>query len=162
MLMSVRSSKTFLLFLSSVIMGLALLFIPLFKAEASVSWGQEVVEVGKRSIGTKFKWDGNTPKSGFDASGYTQYVFKTSAAKIKLPHSSKDQYKVGVTVKKSQLKQGDLVFFNTSGKGVSFVGIYDENGKFLSATSSKGVRYQSLNSKYWKDRYVGAKRVLNE
>ncbi|KAA9023872.1 C40 family peptidase [Niallia endozanthoxylica] len=161
MSMSIRLPKNLLLILSSVILGFALLFTPLLKAEASVSWGQEVVEVGKRYIGTKFKWAGNTPKAGFDASGYTQYIFKTSAAKMNLPHSSKGQYQLGKSVEKSQLKQGDLVFFNTDGKGISFVGIYDGNGNFLAATS-KGVKYQSLNTKYWKDRYVGAKRILKE
>lgn len=158
---SIKLPKNLLILLTSLIMGFTLLFTPLFKAEASVSWGQEVVEVGKRFIGTKFKWGGNTPKTGFDSSGYTQYIFKTSAAKIHLPHSSKAQYKLGIHVKKSQLKQGDLVFFNTNGKEVSFVGIYDGNGKFLAATS-KGVKYQSLNTQYWKDRYVGAKRILKE
>lgn len=159
MSMSVRLPKRLLLLVTSFIMGFALLLTPLLKAEASVSWGQEVIEVGKRSIGTKFKWGGTSPTTGFDASGYTQYVFKTSAAKINLPHSSSAQYKLGKTVMKSQLKQGDLIFFKTNGKNVSFVGIYDGNGKFIAATSS-GVKYQSLNTKYWKERYVGAKRVL--
>ncbi|WP_053363317.1 C40 family peptidase [Bacillus sp. FJAT-27251] len=161
MSMSVRLQKNIFIILSAVIVGLALLFSSMPKAEASVSWGQEVVEVAKRSIGTKYKWGGTNPKQGFDASGYTQYVYKTSAAKIKLPRTSKEQYLKGKSVKKSQLKQGDLVFFKTDGKNVSFVGIYDGKGEFLAATS-KGVRYQSLNTKYWKDRYVGAKRVLKE
>ncbi|MCM3410264.1 C40 family peptidase [Metabacillus litoralis] len=161
MLHSIKSPKHLLLFGMAILLGLSLMFTPFFKAEASVSWGQEVVEVAKRSIGTKFKWGGSSPKTGFDSSGYTHYVFKTSAAKIQLPKTSKDQYKQGKAVKKDQLKQGDLVFFNTNDKDVSFVGIYDGKGNFLAATS-KGVKYQSLDTKYWKDRYVGAKRVLKE
>ncbi|WP_043933400.1 C40 family peptidase [Bacillus sp. EB01] len=131
------------------------------KAEASVSWGQEVTEVAKRYIGTPYKWGGTTPK-GFDASGYTQFVYKKSAAKISLPRTSKDQYKIGKAVAKKNLKEGDLVFFNTDGKGVSFVGIYLGKNKFIAVTVSKGVSIQSMDSKYWKDRYVGAKRVLKQ
>lgn len=161
MSMSVRLPKNLLLLLTSVLVGITLIFTPLFKAEASVSWGQEVVEVGKRSLGAKFKWGGNNPRTGFDASGYTQYVFKTSAAKIKLPRSSKGQFKLGEKVQKAKLKQGDLVFFKTNGKDLTCVGIYDGNGQFLVATAS-GVKYQSINTKYWNDRYAGAKRVLKE
>lgn len=147
--------------LTSFAVAFGLLFSFFHKAEASVSWGQEVTEVAKRYIGTPYKWNGNTPKA-FDASGFTQYIFKTSAAKIKLPHSSKEQYKLGKPVKKGQWKEGDLVFFNTSGKGVSFVGIYMYGGKFIGVTVSKGVSIESMDSKYWKDRYVGAKRVLKQ
>jgi len=159
MSMSISFSRKLMFILISFLMGAALLFAPLMKAEASVSWVQEVTEVAKRYVGYKFKWGGDSPKTGFDASGYTQYVYKTSAAKIKLPHSSKEQYKLGKSVKKSELQQGDLVFFNTNGKDVSFVGIYDKDGYFYAATSD-GVKRVSLNTKYWKDRYVGAKRVL--
>jgi murein DD-endopeptidase len=131
------------------------------KAEASVSWGQEVTEVAKLYKGAKYKWGGKTPKQGFDASGFTQFIYDNSAADIKLPRTSKEQYKVGKTVSKKNLKEGDLVFFNTNSKGVSFVGIYLEKGNFIAVTVSKGVSIQNMNSKYWKTKYVGAKRVLN-
>jgi murein DD-endopeptidase len=131
------------------------------KAEASVSWGQEVTEVAKLYKGVKYKWGGKTPKQGFDASGYTQFIYDDSAADIKLPRTSKEQYKVGKAVGKKDLIEGDLVFFNTNGKGVSFVGIYLEKGNFIAATVSKGVSIQNMDSKYWKTKYVGAKRVLN-
>lgn len=131
------------------------------KAEASVSWGQEVTEVAKLYKGAKYKWGGKTPKQGFDASGFTQFIYDDSAADIKLPRTSKGQYKIGKAVSKKDLKEGDLVFFNTNGKGVSFVGIYLEKGNFIAVTVSKGVSIQNMDSKYWKTTYVGAKRVLN-
>lgn len=131
------------------------------KAEASVSWGQEVTEVAKLYKGAKYKWGGKTPKQGFDASGFTQFIYDDSAADIKLPRTSKEQYKVGKAVSKKDLKEGDLVFFNTNGKGVSFVGIYLEKGNFIAVTVSKGVSIQNMDSKYWKTKYVGAKGVLN-
>ncbi|WP_312473092.1 C40 family peptidase [Neobacillus sp.] len=159
---SLRLSKGFLAGLITLALAIALLFSPfLQRAEASVSWGQEVTTVAERFIGKDYKWGGNTPK-GFDASGYTQYVFKNSPAKMNLPHSSKEQYKLGKAIGKKNLKEGDLVFFNTDGKGVSFVGIYLNKNQFLAVTVSKGVSIQSLNTKYWKDRYVGAKRVVKE
>lgn len=162
MIQSLRLTKGLVSVFSTLALAIAFLFSPFIsKTEASVSWGQEVTAVAKRYVGTPYKWGGNTPKA-FDASGFTQYVFKTSAAKINLPHSSKEQYKLGKSVAKKNLKEGDLVFFNTSGKGVSFVGIYLGNSQFIAVTVSKGVTTQSLNTKYWKDRYVGAKRVLKE
>jgi murein DD-endopeptidase len=159
---SFRLQKSVYAVLAALALAVALLFSPfVHKAEASVSWGQEVTAVGKLYLGTPYKWGGTTTK-GFDASGYTQFVFKNSAAKMNLARTAKDQYKAGKAVAKKNLKEGDLVFFNTSGKGVSFVGIYLENNKFIAVTVSKGVSIQSLNTAYWKDHYVGAKRVLKE
>ncbi len=153
-------SKYLLVGVSIFAMVIALLFSPfLNKAEASVSWGQEVTEVAKRFMGVKYAAGGTTPK-GFDASGFTKYVYKESAAKINLPRTAKDQYKVGTAVKQQDIREGDLVFFNTNGKDVSFVGIALNKESFIGVTVNKGVSIQSLKTKYWKDRYVGAKRVL--
>ena len=157
-----QMSRKFIMWGAVLALTISMFFAPLAKkAEASVSWGQEVTEFAKKYLGTPYKWSGTTPK-GFDASGYTQYVYKKSAANINLPRTSKDQYKAGKSVTKKNLKEGDLVFFNTDGKGVSFVGIYLGKNKFIAATTSKGVSIQSMDLKYWKDRYVGAKRVLKQ
>ncbi|WML48851.1 C40 family peptidase [Neobacillus sp. PS3-34] len=162
MIRGLHLSKRIISALSLFALAVAFLFSSsLHKAEASVSWGQEVTEVGKLYLGNPYKW-GGTSQKGFDASGYTQYIFKTSAAKMTLPPSSKEQYKLGKAVKQKDLKEGDLVFFNIDGKGVSFVGIYLNSNQFLAVTVNKGVSIQSLSSKYWKDRYIGAKRVLKE
>ncbi|MFC3885713.1 C40 family peptidase [Bacillus songklensis] len=158
--MSLRLPKLLIVFISALSFVFSFMLAPISQAEASVSWGQEVTEVAKRYTGTPYQWGGTTPK-GFDASGYTQYVFKISAAKISLPRTAKDQYKTGKSVQRKEVKEGDLVFFNTNNQNVSFVGIYLGKNKFIAATS-KGVRIQDLNLKYWKDRYVGAKRVLKQ
>ncbi|WP_409271982.1 C40 family peptidase [Neobacillus sp. SCS-31] len=162
MAIRIQLTKRFVLLGLVLALALSMVFASFAKkAEASVSWGQEVTEVAKRYIDTPYKWGGTSPR-GFDASGYTQFVYKKSAAKISLPRTSKDQYKVGKTVSKKNLKEGDLVFFNTNDKDVSCVGIYLGKDKFITVTPSKGVSIQSLNTVYWKDRYVGAKRVLEQ
>ncbi|MOA05956.1 Murein DD-endopeptidase MepS/Murein LD-carboxypeptidase precursor [compost metagenome] len=82
---------------------------------------------------------------------------------IQLPRVSTAQFNKGVSVSKGNLIAGDLVFFNTLGTGkVSHVGIYLGNGKFAHASSSKGIRTDLLNNSYYKQRYVGAKRILSQ
>lgn len=112
----------------------------------------------ERYWGAKYKF-GATGPGKFDCSGFIQRVFK-EAYSVKLPRSSKNQYKVGTYVSKSRLKYGDLVFFNTTGRGVSHVGVYIGNNKFSHASSSKGVTISSLENPYYKKRYLGARRVL--
>jgi len=99
---------------------------------------------------------GGTSKSGFDCSGYTQYVFKGSG--ISLPRTSQEQFNVGSSIKKDQLQTGDLVFFTTYAKGPSHVGIYIGGGNFVHASNS-GVRTTSLSDGYYSSRYLGARRV---
>ncbi|RCX14450.1 NlpC/P60 family protein [Fontibacillus phaseoli] len=116
--------------------------------------------VVKSVYGTPYKYGGVTT-NGFDCSGFTRYVFKKMG--VDLARVSAAQYKQGTTVAKSQLKAGDLVFFNTMGKGkVSHVGVYLGDGKFAHASSSKGIRTDKLSSSYYKTRYVGAKRILSQ
>jgi len=99
---------------------------------------------------------GGTSKSGFDCSGYTQYVFKGSD--ISIPRTSSAQFNVGSSVEKEQLQTGDLVFFTTYAEGPSHVGIYVGGGNFVHASNS-GVRTTSLSDSYYASRYVGARRV---
>ena len=70
--------------------------------------------------------------------------------------------KKGVKVAKEDLREGDLVFFNTSGKGISHVGIYVGDGKFAHASTSKGVVITALSDKYYAKRYVTARRILSD
>ncbi|HZG70332.1 MAG TPA: C40 family peptidase [Chondromyces sp.] len=137
----------------------AFLFSPASQASASINYGEEVAAVAERYVGSPYKYGGTTPK-GFDASGFTQYVYKNAATKMNIPRTSAQQYKVGKSVKQSELKLGDLVFYATGAKGkVSFVGIYNGNGTFV-GTTTKGVKIVKMSDKYWKDRYVGAKRII--
>lgn len=117
---------------------------------------QQIINTAMQYIGVPYKFGGNSPK-GFDCSGFTQYVFSKNG--ISLPRTADVQFRTGKIVGKSELKQGDLVFFTTYEPGASHVGIYTENGRFIHASSSKGVMISRLDDVYWKGRYVGAKRM---
>jgi len=111
----------------------------------------------KPLYGVPYKAAG-TSKRGFDCSGFTQYVFKSLG--VELPHSSAAQYKLGTSVAKQDLQPGDLVFFNTSGRGVSHVGIYIGSNTFVHSQSGKGIVKTKMNEPYyWGKRYIGAKRI---
>lgn len=111
-----------------------------------------------KTLGTSYK-TGGISTAGFDCSGFTKYVFKNVG--LTLPRTSKAQFSVGTAVSRSNLRSGDLVFFNTLGNGVSHVGIYVGNGKFAQSSSSRGVTISSMSQSYWANRYVGAKRVMS-
>ncbi|WP_339221488.1 C40 family peptidase [Paenibacillus sp. FSL H8-0332] len=111
-----------------------------------------------KTIGTKYV-SGGTSTNGFDCSGFTMFVFDKIG--INLPHQSGSQYEMGSAVSRDEMRPGDLVFFNTNGKGVSHVGIYVGDGDFAHASSSRGVTISSLNDSYYVNRYVGAKRIMS-
>ncbi|NOU93208.1 cell wall lytic activity [Paenibacillus sp. LMG 31456] len=113
-----------------------------------------MLQFAKDYLGVPYKWGGETPV-GFDCSGFIRYVF-THNRGIDLPRTSTEMYdSAGVAV--AYPSPGDLVFFSKS--GTSHVGIYMGDGQFISATSSHGVRIDSLASPYWSNRYIGAKSI---
>jgi cell wall-associated NlpC family hydrolase len=103
---------------------------------------------------------GGISKEGIDCSGFTALVF-SSAASVALPRSTREQFRVGATVR-GRLRFGDLVFFNTTGRRPSHVGIYLENGLFAHASLREGVTLSSLESTYYRKRYIGARRVVEK
>lgn len=126
-------------------------------ATASASGFDELYRDARTYLGVPYKLGGTT-RSGIDCSAYTQIVFKNNGTSI--PRTTGQQYNTGTAVAKSNLQQGDLVFFNTMGRGVSHVGIYVGNNNFIHASTSRGVMISSIyDPYYWGSRYVGAKRV---
>ncbi len=131
-------------------------------SSTSSSKADKVISFAKTLLGKDYSWGAEGPNS-FDCSGYTYYVFKKSAG-ITLPRVSKEQSKYGTYVSRSDVKKGDLVFFDTDGSNngvVSHVGIYMGDGKFIHASSSKDeVVISDFNSSYYKGAFVNARRVL--
>lgn len=112
-------------------------------------------------LGAPYVWGGRS-RRGTDCSGFTQSVFAELG--IELPRNSREQWGFGRAVKYSQLRKGDLVFFRTIVNRISHVGIMIQpsNNEFVHASSSRGVVKSNLESKYYKKRYAGARRVIPE
>lgn len=111
-------------------------------------------------VGTPYHWGGNTPQSGFDCSGLVVYVFREIAG-VALPRTTQEMYTLDYAeVRRDRLQGGDLVFFNTSGRDISHVGIYVGQDRFVHAPNEGGtVRLDYLSNVYWSAHYRGAKRV---
>jgi len=120
----------------------------------------EIVKTAKSFIGLPYRWGGSSSGYGFDCSGLSMTAYHLNG--LNLPRSSKEQYRVGIPVKRGQLLRGDLVFFAISkGRKVSHVGIYAGDDRFIHAPGrGKRVRIDSLSNRYFKSRYVGARTYL--
>jgi lipoprotein Spr len=106
-------------------------------------------------IGTRYRLGGNT-KDGIDCSALTQILF-SSLYGISLPRTAREQYDFSRKISRTELKEGDLVFFNTIG-GVSHVGMYLQNNKFIHA-SAGGVTISDLYEEYWMKKFIGVGRI---
>lgn len=118
---------------------------------------------GKSAVGTPYRY-GGTSRRGFDCSGFTQWTFDGHGQN--LPRTTSEQFDLGRKPdykriwKRKRLKRGDLVFHKTTSARVGHAGIYVGRGKFVSTTSSEGVRVRSLyDPYYWGKRWVGAVRT---
>ena len=128
-------------------------------SSSSNSKASKIVSLAKSKVGNKYVWGANGP-STFDCSGLAYWCYKQIG--ITLPRTSKEQSKYGKSVSKSNLQEGDLLFFSTNGTGqVSHVGIYVGGGKMVHAANSKsGVKYDNIDSSYYKRTYKNSRRVL--
>ena len=103
--------------------------------------------------------NGGSDPSGFDCSGFMQYVFARHGTA--LPREVRDQYRVGREIDRDDVQAGDLLFFETVSRGASHVGMALGDGQFVHAPSSRGVvRVEPYTAVYWARRFVGARRVL--
>lgn len=144
---------------SLIVISLILTLYPL-KGYTDLTKTEKIVSVAKSQLGVPYRYGGTTT-NGFDCSGFIRYVF--DKAGIALPRTASQQYNTGEAVNKSELKIGDLVFFETYKPGPSHSGIYVGNSKFIHASSSNGISISSVNDPYyWSSRYLGARRVFVE
>lgn len=120
--------------------------------------GSVIIETAKKYIGVPYVFGGTTP-SGFDCSGFVQYVFREVGYSI--PRLADEQYLLGYAARVSELDIGDLVFFSTYMEGASHCGIYTGERNFLHVSSSRGVRIDSLDSDYWSSRFLGARKIID-
>ena len=120
--------------------------------------GATVVETAKNYIGYRYVYGASGPNS-FDCSGFTSYVFKLHG--VSLSRTAKGQYSNGTAVARSDLQPGDLVMFGPSVSGINHVGIYIGGGQIVHAANpSRGVTIDTINSGYYNNNYVGARRVI--
>ncbi|HZH62224.1 MAG TPA: NlpC/P60 family protein [Metabacillus sp.] len=141
---------------------LILFLLPIFllslqvKSHASaLSKEGEFISLTKQYIGVPYRYGGTTP-SGFDCSGFINYVYNKYG--YTLPRTSADMYASKSLSPVKDLKVGDIMFFSTYKPGASHAGIYVGNDEFIHASSSKGVTVSKVSEAYWKTRYLGSKR----
>lgn len=112
-------------------------------------------------INTPYTWGGNTPEGGFDCSGLVQYVFARVMPERSLPRTTADWAQATTPIADARRQRGDLVFFNTSGRRFSHMGILIDDQVFVHAPSSGGrVHKTPLSNPYFSKRYLGARRVF--
>jgi cell wall-associated NlpC family hydrolase len=119
----------------------------------------DVVVGALNMIGVRYRWGGDSPDSGLDCSGFVRYVFQDTLG-LALPRRAEEMSRVGEKVRVSDLKPGDLVFFNTMRRTFSHVGIYIGDNKFVhSPSTGSTIRVDDLDDRYWEKRFNGARRV---
>jgi cell wall-associated NlpC family hydrolase len=122
---------------------------------------QDLILKGLELVGISYRRGGTNPDGGLDCSGFVQFVFRDAVGEL-LPRTAREQSRVcNVVEKKSELKPGDLVFFNTMRRAFSHVGIYLGDNHFMHAPRPGGrIRIEDMSRGYWAKRYNGARRVM--
>jgi cell wall-associated NlpC family hydrolase len=121
----------------------------------------EVVVAAMNYLGVQYARGGNGFEQGFDCSGFTRHVYANTLGHA-LPRRSEEQARAPglAAVERAELQPGDLVFFNTLGRSYSHVGLYVGDGRFIHAPRSGAqVRVEDMRSRYWAQRYDGARRA---
>jgi cell wall-associated NlpC family hydrolase len=120
----------------------------------------DVILHSLKLVGVRYRFGGNDEGTGLDCSGFVRLVFKDTLG-TQLPRTAAEMSQVGQRVDTSQLKPGDLVFFNTMRRTFSHVGIYLGDNHFLHAPRTGAeIRVESMEDSYWINRYNGARRII--
>ena len=135
--------------------NLQLKYAQLLDVEVEQAINVNLFKVLDEWMGTRYRLGGST-KDGIDCSAFTQILF-SSLYGLNIPRTAREQFDFSQRISRAELKEGDLVFFNTIG-GVSHVGMYLQNNKFVHA-STGGVTISDLYDDYWMRKFVGVGRV---
>jgi cell wall-associated NlpC family hydrolase len=133
---------------------------------ASSRTGARVVTQGEQYLGVPYKWGGNTPREGFDCSGFVKYVYADNG--VTMPRNSRQQSQVGEWIPSNiaSLRQGDLMFFASDGRRIDHVAMYAGSNRILhSSSSGGGVLYDNLDSRrgqWYRRHFVAARRVADD
>jgi cell wall-associated NlpC family hydrolase len=129
---------------------------------ASGAWevARDLTSAALDLIGIRYKWGGATPEAGLDCSGLVQFVFQQVTG-VTLPRTAKEMSRLGESVAPSDLRPGDLVFFNTRRFAFSHVGIYLGDNRFVHAPRrGREVEVATIDAGYWQKRFNGARRLV--
>jgi cell wall-associated NlpC family hydrolase len=108
--------------------------------------------------GVRYRLGGDEPAGGFDCSGLVRYVFQRH--QLEIPRTVTEQYSAGQRVSTRDIRPGDLLFFSTTGRGPTHVGIAVGEGEFVHAPGTgQVVRTERYDTPYWRERIVGVRRA---
>ena|SRR5688572_2462637 len=138
---------------------LQLKYAVLLNTEVELLQDNNLLEHVDEWYGTRYRYGGTT-KSGIDCSAFVQTIY-LSAFAVSLPRTARDQYRNSRIISATEIKTGDLVFFNTTG-GISHVGIYLQNNKFVHSSASHGVTISDMFDPYYLKRFIGIGRIMPE
>jgi len=132
---------------------------PPMRSGTSAKNGDRAAFYATKMVGARYRFGGNNPKKGFDCSGLVQYSYKLAGSSV--PRNTRYQFQNSRAIHRSELRKGDLLFFNQEGKRFSHVGIYIGNGRFVHAPSSgKRVRVSTLSNPYWRKHLASTRRFF--
>ncbi len=138
---------------------LQLKYAVLLNTEVELLQDNNLLEHVDEWYGTRYRYGGTT-KNGIDCSAFVQTIY-LSAFAVSLPRTARDQYRNSRIISATEIKTGDLVFFNTTG-GISHVGIYLQNNKFVHSSASQGVTISDMFDPYYLKRFIGIGRIMPE
>ena len=121
---------------------------------------EELVFFALAFLDVNYRYGGTDPQTGWDCSGYVLHIFKNGIG-VTLPRTSVAMSERGESIRRTELKPGDLVFFNTLKRAFSHVGIYIGDNRFIHAPSSgKAVQISDMEARYWAQRFDGGRRIV--
>lgn len=128
-------------------------------AKDNKGMGSIAARTAERFVGIPYKWGGDNVVEGMDCSGFVRAVYNLCG--LSIPRTSRDQFKTGTMISRSDLQDGDLVFFGSSAADINHVGIYVGGGNFVHAPRrGDEIRVTAVSESYFEKRFVGARRYF--